>query len=79
MLRENPDRRWSLDDLPAEVYPRRSSVLVDAYGKTPLALLTVVRAEQLARYSREKDLTVTAAIQQVRWQSRCHATRVFRQ
>lgn len=82
LLRENPARRWTLDDLAAEVHlspSRLSSVFVEAYGKTPLAFLTMIRAEHLARYLRETDMTVTAAMQRVGWHSRSHATRLFRQ
>lgn len=82
LLRENPARRWRLDDLAAEVHlspSRLSSVFVEAYGKTPLAFLTMLRAEHLAKYLRETDLTVTAAMQRVGWHSRSHATRLFRQ
>lgn len=82
MLRENPERRWSLEDLATEVHlspSRLSSVFVESYGKTPLAFLTMIRAEQLAMHLRESNLTVTAAMQQVGWHSRSHATRLFRQ
>ncbi len=82
LLREHPARRWTLDGLAAEVHlspSRLGSVFVEAYGKTPLAFLTMIRAEQLARYLRETDLTVTAAMQRVGWHSRSHATRLFRQ
>lgn len=82
LLRENPARRWTLEDLAAEVHlspSRLSSVFVEAYGKTPLAFLTMLRAEHLARYLRETDLTVTAAMERVGWYSRSHATRLFRQ
>lgn len=82
LLRQHPARRWTLDDLAAEVHlspSRLSSVFVEAYGKTPLALLTMIRAEHLAKYLRETDLTVTAAIQRVGWHSRSHASRLFRQ
>ena len=82
LLRENPARRWTLDDLAAEVHlspSRLSSVFVEAYGKTPLAYLTMLRAEHLAKYLRETDLTVAAAMLRVGWHSRSHATRLFRQ
>ena len=58
---------------------RLSSVFIDAYGKTPLAYLTMLRAERLAQLLRETDLTVTAAMERVGWYSRSHATRLFRQ
>lgn len=82
LLRENPERRWTLEELATQVYlspSRLSSVFVDAYGKTPLAFLTMIRAEQLATYLRETDLTVTAAMQRVGWNSRSHGTRLFRE
>lgn len=82
LLRENPARRWTLDDLAAEVHlspSRLSSVFVEAYGKTPLAYLTMLRAEHLAKYLHETDLTVAAAMLRVGWHSRSHATRLFRQ
>ena len=65
LLRENLQRRWTLDDLAAEVHlspSLLSSVFVEACGKTPLAFLTMLRAEHLAKYLRETDLTVTAAM-----------------
>lgn len=82
LLREQPERRWSLRDLASEVHlspSRLSSVFTEAYGKTPLAFLTMIRAENLAKYLRETDLTVDAAMQRVGWHSRSHATRLFRE
>lgn len=82
LLREDPARRWTLEDLAAEVHlspSRLSSVFVEAYGKTPLVFLTMIRAESLARYLRENDLTVTAAMQRVGWHSRSHASRLFKE
>lgn len=82
LLRENPSRRWTLDELAAEVHlspSRLSSVFVEAFGKTPLAFLTMLRAEHVAKLLRETDLTVTAAMQRAGWHSRSHATRLFRQ
>ena len=54
-----------MDDLAAEVHlspSRLSSVFVEAYGKTPLAFLTMLRAEKLAKLLRETDLTITTAM-----------------
>jgi len=82
LLRENPGRRWTIEDLADEVHlssSRLSSVFVEAYGKTPLAFLTMIRAEHLAKYLRETNLTVAAAMHQVGWHSRSHATRLFHQ
>lgn len=82
LLRENPAKRWTLHDLASGVHlspSRLSSVFVEAYGKTPLAFLTMIRAEDLAKYLRETDLTVAAAMQRVGWHSRSHATALFPQ
>lgn len=82
LLRESPERRWTLDELAARVHlssSQLSRVFVEAYGKTPLAFLTMVRAEQLAKYLRETDLPVATAMQKVGWHSRSHATELFRQ
>lgn len=82
LLREHPARCWTLTKLAAEVHlspSRLSSVFVEAYGKTPLAFLTMVRAERLAKLLRETDLTVGAAMHRVGWRSRSHATRLFRE
>ncbi len=82
LLREAPEHRWTLDALARRVHlspSQLSRVFVDAYGKTPLAFLTMVRAERLAKYLRETTLPVTAAMHQVGWHSRSHATSLFRQ
>lgn len=82
LLREAPAERWTLDALAAEVHlssSQLSRVFVEAYGKTPLAFLTMIRAEHLAKYLRETDLPMAAAMQRVGWHSRSHATELFRQ
>lgn len=80
--REAPAHRWTLEDLAAQVHLSSSQlarVFVEAYGKTPLAFLTMVRAEHLARYLRETDMSVATAMREVGWHSRSHATELFRQ
>lgn len=82
LLRTSPERRWTLAALAMEVHlspAQLGRVFVDAFGKTPLAFLTMVRAERLARYLRETDLTVTEAMWRVGWRSRSHGTELFRQ
>ena len=74
--------RWTLDALADQVHLSPSQlgrVFTEAYGKTPSAFLTMVRAEKLARLLRETDLPVTDAMGQVGWYSRSHATDLFRQ
>ena len=82
LLREAPAHRWTLEDLAAQVHLSSSQlarVFVEAYGKTPLAFLTMVRAEHLARYLRETDMSVATAMREVGRHSRSHATELFRQ
>lgn len=82
LLRDAPAERWTLDRLAKTVHlspAQLSRVFVDAYGKSPLAYLTMLRAEQMARLLRETDLTVEQAAREVGWSSRNHAARLFRQ
>lgn len=82
LLRQGPTQRWTLNSLAEAVHlspSQFSRVFVDAYGKTPLAYLTMLRAEHLARLLRETELTVEQAAREVGWSSRSHAARVFRQ
>ncbi|MCO5299320.1 MAG: helix-turn-helix transcriptional regulator [Candidatus Nanopelagicales bacterium] len=82
LLRSELASRWTLDTLAREVHmspSHLSRVFVEAYGKTPLAFLTMLRAERLARLLRETDLPVAAAMREVGWHSRSHASRLFRE
>ncbi|GAB3046428.1 AraC family transcriptional regulator [Sediminivirga luteola] len=82
LLRRVPARRWTLGALAETVHLSPSQlgrVFVDAYGKSPMAYLMTVRAEQLARLLRETDLPIEAAMREVGWNSRGHAARLFRQ
>lgn len=55
-----------------------SKVFVDAFGKSPLAYLTMLRAEELARLLRATDMTVAAAGRMVGWRDPDYAGRQFR-
>lgn len=82
LLREAPAEHWTLEGLAAKVHlspSQLSRVFAEAYGKTPSAFLTMLRAELLARYLRETDLSIEAAMRKVGWRSRGHAARLFRQ
>ncbi|WP_238146737.1 helix-turn-helix transcriptional regulator [Ornithinimicrobium murale] len=81
LLRADIARRWTLESLASEVHlsrSRLSAVFVEAYGKTPLAYLNMLRAEAMARLLRDSDATIEAASKQVGWDSRSHAASVFR-
>lgn len=82
VLRATPETRWTLGALSYRVHMSPSQlvrVFTKAYGKTPLAFLTMVRAEELARLLRETDLPIETAMRRVGWHSRGHAAQLFRQ
>ena len=82
LLRRSPQTHWTLSALADQVHMSVSQlvrVFTDAYGKTPLAFLTMIRAEELARLLRDTDLPIESAMRQVGWHSRGHAAQLFRQ
>ena len=82
LLRRSVADRWTLGLLAERVHlsPKQlSRVFVDTYGKTPLAYLTMLRVEAMARLLRETDLSITAAGRTVGWQSRSRAAEAFRE
>ena len=79
-LHENVAHSWTLNDLAETVRlsPQQlSRVFADAYGKTPIAYLTMLRVQEMARLLRETDLPVAATGRQVGWSSRSRATEAF--
>lgn len=73
---------WELPRLAAMVHlstKQLSRLFARAYGKTPLAFLTMLRVEEMARLLRETDLTVEQAGRQVGWHSRNRASEAFKQ
>lgn len=81
LLRAEPARRWRLADLAAVVRlstAQMSRVFTKAYGQTPIADLATVRVETMTRLLRETDLPVGEAMRQVGWNSRGHASAMFR-
>lgn len=82
LLCESPAERWTLGALAEQVHlsPKQlSRVFVEAYGKTPLAYLTMLRVERMARLLREDELGIAAAGRSVGWSSRSRAAEAFRQ
>jgi AraC family transcriptional regulator len=81
LLHQRPADQWTLGNLAERVHlspSQLSRVFTDAYGKTPLAYLTMLRAERLAKSLRETELPIEAAMRQVGWRSRGHAAQQFR-
>jgi AraC family transcriptional regulator len=82
LLRASIDHPWSLPELAGAVHlsgKQLARVFVDAYGKTPLAYLTMLRVEVMARLLRETDLSIAEAAIRVGWASRNRAATAFRE
>ena len=52
-------------------------VFAEAFGKTPIAYLTMLRVQEMARLLRETDLPVARVGRRVGWSSRSRATEAF--
>lgn len=75
-------RKWTLPELAGRVHlstKQLARVFVDAYGKTPLTYLTILRVQEMARLLRETDLSVAEAGRRVGWRSRNRASAAFRE
>lgn len=73
---------WSLSELADAVHlsgRQLARVFVEAYGKTPMAYLTMLRVETMARLLRETELSIAEASRRVGWASRNRATTAFRE
>lgn len=82
LLHASPADPWTLGALAERVHlsPKQlTRVFMEAYGKTPLAYLTMLRVEHMARLLRDDKLSVTAAGRAAGWSSRSRATEAFRQ
>lgn len=82
LLRSDLSRGWTLSELAAAVHlsgKQLSRVFVDAYGKTPLAYLTMLRVDAMAMLIRDANMTVEEAGRRVGWASRSRAAEAFRE
>ena len=67
---------WTLVALAEQVHlsPKQlSRVFVDAFGKTPITYLTMLRVERMAYLLRNEAISVAAAGKAVGWSSRSRA------
>ncbi|GAB2940517.1 helix-turn-helix domain-containing protein [Nonomuraea fastidiosa] len=79
-MRADIAESWTLPRLAAMVHlsPKHlCRIFTETFGKTPLAYLTMLRVEEMARLLRETDLTVAEAGRQVGWRSRSRASDAF--
>lgn len=81
LLRADPERRWSVTDLANEVHLSKSQVgrvFVEAYGKSPIAYLTMLRTERMAGLLRTTDTPIAVIAHEVGWGDPDFAARQFR-
>lgn len=80
MLRADPARRWTLSELAEAVHlsiRQLGHVFADAYGKTPITYLAMLRVERMAVLLRTTDEPVWKIARQVGWNSRNRAGEAF--
>lgn len=80
-LHADPHRTWHLPELADMVFlstRQLTAVFADAYGKTPLAYLTMLRVREMAKLIRETNLPISDIARQVGWQSRNRASEAFK-
>jgi AraC family transcriptional regulator len=81
LMRANPERQWTLDDLAREVglssrHLRR--IFGEAFGRSPHEYLTHLRAELLASALCDPAVSIEEAMRRVGWTSPDYASRLFR-
>lgn len=81
LLRANPMHRWSVTELADEVHLSKSQVgrvFVEAFGKSPIAYLTMLRTERMAGLLRTTDTPIAVIAREVGWGDPDFAARQFR-
>lgn len=80
LLRADPVRHWSVTDLADELHLSKSQVgrvFVGAFGKSPIAYLTMLRTERVARLLRTTNLPIAVIARPVGWRDPDFAARQF--
>lgn len=81
IMKSDVARHWTLEDLAHRVHLSQrqvSRLYLDAFGKTPLAHLRMLRVQEMARLLKDTNMSVARAAQEVGWRSRDYASEVFR-
>ena len=81
LLRGSLHEQWTLTRLAQTVHLSPSQigrVFADAFGKTPIAYLTMLRAERMAHLLRTTDDPIATAARAVGWADPDYAGRLFR-
>ena len=74
-------RKWSVTEMAREVHLSKSQVgrvFVEAFGKSPIAYLTMLRTERMAGLLRTTDTPIAEIAQEVGWRDPDFAARQFR-
>lgn len=81
LIREDPARQWTVSDMATAVHLSPSQlrrVFVEAFGKAPIAYLTMVRTERMAKLLRSTDQPIKQIAAQLGWADPDFAARQFR-
>jgi AraC family transcriptional regulator len=81
MIRGNPSRRWSVQELADAVHLSQSQfrrVFVNGFGKAPIAYLTMVRTQRMADLLRTTNTPIAVISQDVGWADPDFAALQFR-
>ncbi len=81
LLRGEIARRWTLHELASAVHLSTSQlgrVFVESFGKSPIAYLTMLRAERMAYRLRTSDASIALIAREVGWSDPDFAARQFR-
>ncbi|GAA1576661.1 helix-turn-helix transcriptional regulator [Leucobacter aridicollis] len=81
LLSADRARKWKVPELAEEVHLSISQfrrVFVDAFGKSPIAYLTMLRAERMAELLQKTDLPISVIANEVGWADPEFAARQFR-
>ncbi|MFT4137043.1 helix-turn-helix domain-containing protein [Microbacterium sp.] len=80
LLHADPARHWSMTELAREMHLSKSQVgrvFVEAYGKSPIAYLTMLRTERMATLLRTTDAPIAVIAREVGWNAADFAARQF--
>ncbi|MCO5294420.1 MAG: AraC family transcriptional regulator [Homoserinimonas sp.] len=81
LIRDDPARQWTVPELAEAVHLSPSQlrrVFVEAFGKAPIAYLTMVRTERMAQLLRSTVLPIKQIAADVVWADADFAARQFR-
>ena len=81
LIRDDPARQWTVPELAEAVHLSPSQlrrVFVEAFGKAPIAYLTMVRTERMAQLLRSTVLSIKQIAAEVGWADADSAARPFR-